>query len=383
MTDVLQRLAAAVKSSPLSENDLACELGIHRTTLSRYLNGHMEMPAKVMIGLMEALGLRFEDLERNAEALDRPRVLLRADHPSVIKQRFFPQTLDRLRFYARAIEELHLSYPLVRLPERIGTSVEKPEEIEEAALETRRVLHLPERGPVTGLFTSLSRAIKIVGFKTTGAGMADCDGFTVSDPDFGLGIAVNSILPFERCLATVAHELGHAVLHPNDFAPPDKAPRSSRSKDSREKVAWAFAGEFLVPSADIRELFFAYVGPRGTLPSSAFVTRVKHLYGISAHLLLVRMLREKLIAEWQFGKLKKWFYPEGSKDERSPLPESASWEVFGSPQAGFEDVVARMYFEQRISESRVAELLDLTAEEAENWITERYDAFGVQGELSS
>ena len=377
MQDVLDRLAQAVRQSALTEADLAERVGVHRTTLNRYLNAHADMPASTLMGLVEALGLRLTDLVGEA---DQPRVLLRADNPKVVGQPFFLRVADRFRFYAKAIQALNLSYPEVSLPSWPDLSSSDTAEIQEAALETRRLLHLPERGPVTGLFTMLSRAIKLLSFQ--GDEAQGCDGFSLSSPEFGLGIAVKRELAFERCLSTVAHEIGHAVLHPDEFAPPDLVPKTVRTSDPREKAAWAFTGRFLLPSQDLRELFSSMVGPKGSYVSTGFVLEVKYLYGVSAALVLNRLREEGIIDGAIYGALKKRLYPTDQTKEPRPLGIEV-WGIFGRPQSHFEGIVARMSASARITDSRVAELLELTPDEANRWLTERYDHHGEEVGLAS
>lgn len=379
MQDILQRLAQVIRQSTLTEAQLAERVGIHRTTLNRYLNEHADMPANILVTLLEILGLRFSDLLGESQ---QPRVMLRADNPKVIGQPFFIRVSDRFRFYANAIKVLGMNYPEVSLPQWQGLEATNVIEIQEAALETRRILHLPERGPVTGLFTMLSRAIKLLSFQSDQAD--GCDGFSLSSSDFGIGIAVNRKLAFERCLSTVAHEIGHTVLHPDDFSLPDQAPKTQRSTDPREKAAWAFTGRFLLPTQDLRELYASLVGPKGSYISPDFVVQVKHLYGTSAILVVNRLREEGMIDGAIYGSFKKRLYPD-SKDltyEPQPLGDQA-WMAFGSPQSHFENVVARMSRETKITDSRVAELLELSPESAERWVAARYDICGGENQLAS
>lgn len=52
-------------------------------------------------------------------------------------------------------------------------------------------------------------------------------------------------IPADRLRATLAHELGHLVLHMND---------NSISKERNiEDEAWLFAGEFLLPVEGLRK----------------------------------------------------------------------------------------------------------------------------------
>lgn len=54
---VAVQLRAELAGSPLTATQLAVHIGVDRVTLSRYLNGHRDIPIPVFLDIVRALGL--------------------------------------------------------------------------------------------------------------------------------------------------------------------------------------------------------------------------------------------------------------------------------------------------------------------------------------
>jgi Zn-dependent peptidase ImmA (M78 family)/DNA-binding XRE family transcriptional regulator len=91
----------------------------------------------------------------------------------------------------------------------------------------------------------------------------------------------------ERARYNAAHELGHLVLHKH----------GGPSGQQAEREAHAFAGAFLVPSADLRAN-----PPRGR-PLLRAIIQAKARWGISALGLVYRMHEEGLLTDWHYKQL--------------------------------------------------------------------------------
>jgi Zn-dependent peptidase ImmA (M78 family)/transcriptional regulator with XRE-family HTH domain len=113
--------------------------------------------------------------------------------------------------------------------------------VEEIALAIRQLWSLP-RGPVEDVTALLERAGVVVVSYDFGNDL--CDGFT-QHPSEGMPpvVFVNTRQPKDKLRFTLAHELGHLVMHrlPNP---------------NMEEEANRFAAEFLMPSADILKDFY-------------------------------------------------------------------------------------------------------------------------------
>ena len=136
--------------------------------------------------------------------------------------------------------EDHLPNPL----QVIGSQIrDKKKTISEVTKLTREVFGLNGVEPISNIAKLLeSRGIK-VGEQVVES--HDFFGLSISPEDGGPAVVVNTWhqIPVERWIFTAAHELGHLILHDNDFDV-DKA----KEGKEYEKEANTFASEFLMPS---------------------------------------------------------------------------------------------------------------------------------------
>ncbi|MFJ1997003.1 ImmA/IrrE family metallo-endopeptidase [Streptomyces asiaticus] len=98
-------------------------------------------------------------------------------------------------------------------------------------------------------------------------------------------LLVNTRAPGDRRRFSIAHELGHMVMHPKPGA-----------GAMQEKQADAFAAEFLMPACDIREAFSSGV-------HLAMLADLKQVWGVSMSALLRRAQTLNAISEWQYRTL--------------------------------------------------------------------------------
>ncbi|MBQ7251995.1 MAG: ImmA/IrrE family metallo-endopeptidase [Kiritimatiellae bacterium] len=101
-------------------------------------------------------------------------------------------------------------------------------------------------GPVEKLVALLERHKVFVLSFDFGTDLLDAFALPQPDPEAPVCIALNAnpAFPADRQRFTLAHELGHVVLHREEFA--DESDEKRQEKDANQ-----FAGEFLAPGADI------------------------------------------------------------------------------------------------------------------------------------
>ncbi len=134
-----------------------------------------------------------------------------------------------------------------------------------AAELTRSSLGLKEDEPIGDIIGLVeSASIKI---KTQAFDLKNFFGFSISESDGGPAIVVNnsSKISIERQIFTVAHELGHLILHPKAYDP-----IKNDEPDQEEKEADIFAGYFLMPAEAFKKKFNESYG-------LGFVDRVLHI----------------------------------------------------------------------------------------------------------
>ena len=120
---------------------------------------------------------------------------------------------------------------------------------EEAARHLRDAWNVPI-GPIENLVALLEKHRVFVVAFDFGTDLLDAFFMPPADDDDPCCIVFNAnpSFPPDRHRFTLAHELGHVVLHRNEFTDDDK----SECK-RQESEANAFAGEFLAPESDIRD----------------------------------------------------------------------------------------------------------------------------------
>lgn len=101
------------------------------------------------------------------------------------------------------------------------------------------------RGPVSNLTRYLEAAGIII--LLTNQDVDNFDGLVLPDEDGLPIICINQNLPPDRQRFNLAHELGHLIMHTNDYFP--------NSEDDYEGEANRFAAEFLMPQSDIQHYF--------------------------------------------------------------------------------------------------------------------------------
>jgi Zn-dependent peptidase ImmA (M78 family)/transcriptional regulator with XRE-family HTH domain len=225
----------ARRANGLTQEQLAQQVGITQAALSRYEHGMREPSDATLAVLAEALGVHPDFLHRPDRVVGGLAVdahMRRRATAPVSAWRRLEARLNMQRLHARKIlEEVDL-----RAHQRIPTV--DPIEVSptEAARYTRMQWSLPI-GPIRNLTQWLEAAGVLVIEEDFGTPRVDglcqwVDGHPL--------MLINSRMPTDRQRWTMAHELGHLVLH------------SSEATDDPEGEANEFAAEFLMPADVIR-----------------------------------------------------------------------------------------------------------------------------------
>ncbi|MFF8418840.1 ImmA/IrrE family metallo-endopeptidase [Streptomyces sp. NPDC094461] len=152
----------------------------------------------------------------------------------------------------------------------------------DAARQVRKAWRLPP-GPLPDVIKAVENAGALVVVRDLGSDLLDA----VSQWD-GSGsplLLVNGQAPGDRCRFSVAHELGHLVMHVEPG-----------TGSQQEKQADAFAAELLMPAADIRNAFKGGVDLQRLM-------ELKRTWRVSMSALLRRALDLNALTEWQHRTL--------------------------------------------------------------------------------
>jgi Zn-dependent peptidase ImmA (M78 family) len=204
--------------------------------------------------------------------------------------------------------------------------------------------------------------IRPFGFKKT-------FGLSVAEGDGGPAIVVNSGqgIPVERQLFSVAHELGHLVLHKNSY----DASKVEENEEEERSANW-FAGHFLVPDKGLDEAWKKSKGLHWVVS----VLRIKKQFKVSYMTVLVRLcqlldrpdagtliaLFRKEYAELYHHQLKDHYEPDSIA---GPVTDADPKHLDQTDimEDRFARLVRQAFEKEIISIGRAGEMLGLSLEE--------------------
>ena len=271
-----EMLALARRSRELTQTQLAKLSGVENATISKYEAGSLpvtnnalsrlaavlDYPTSFFCRSLRLIGFQGGAVFHRKQQRLPARTLHRAHALAEIRRLEVMMLLDSLEIEPQALPE----YPI----EFFEDNAEK------IARSVRTVMNVPP-GPIF----NLTKTLELNGCMVIAHDFdsRQIDGF-IQRADFALSfIHINSQLPPDRWRWTLAHELGHAVMHFDPMVPPKLA----------EEEANCFAAEFLTPAHEIgpmlHGLTFQKLGGlkrHWKVSMQALITRAYHLGAISA-----------------------------------------------------------------------------------------------------
>ncbi len=274
-------LQLARSARGLTQEEVAKTSGVTQALLSKIENRLIEAPSgEVVDALSRALGFPTSFFLQKEDVLGLPHFHHRR----------------RAKLGAKPLARIHAITNIRRMHvQRLLTSWEKdvPKPIpqlnlEEAGITPTQVANrlreywLLPRGPVTDLTAIVESAGGIV--VSSDFGTALLDGISFRVPGLPPLFFMNSQVPGDRFRFSLAHELGHMVMHglPDD-------------DEKMESQADEFAASFLMPSSDIR--------PYLSSVSLGKLGRVKAMWRVSIKALIRRSADLRLITSHQYKML--------------------------------------------------------------------------------
>lgn len=359
--DNIRRL---MKIRSLTIPKLATESGMGSAAISNLLNGKAEPRSSTLIKLANALNVRFEALLTETPQLESLRfrtAKTMSGREKAERDQIRVYTATWLSDYCYLEKELGqiLPYVLGDIPDdnplvaakavrtRLGVSPEQP-------------IH-----DITELVESAGIKLNIrpFGFKKT-------FGFSIGRIDGGPAIVVNSEsgISIERQLFTIAHELGHLILHKNSY----KAIEDIED-EQEEKEADLFAGHLLVPDEAFQK---EWAGSKG-LPFVDRVLRVKKIFKVSYMTILNRLfqleysrsykdmlIRFRMEYKAKYGHDLKGHFEPSDTSEMESLPvapeDPQNLDVSDLMEERYARLVREAYEQGLISIGRAGEMLNLS-----------------------
>lgn len=294
MSDLGEVLTTARRASGLTQEELAEKAGVTQAALSRYENGLREPDDQTLELLARALGVtprfvKHPGRVRGAVAVDA-HMRRRATAPATAWKRLEAR-LNMLRMHASMLaEEIQ-----IRSNNRVPTFDPIDTTPAAAARMVRMQWNMPI-GPVRNLMGWLESAGCLIVEESFGTPRVDGMSQWIGGQPV---IYVNADAPTDRKRLTLAHELGHLVLH------------STEMVEEVEEQANEFAAEFLMPIDVIK--------PQLRNLRIDMLPDLKRKWGVSMAALIERAYRAGLLAASKRVQMYKIF---GSRGWRTTEPVS-------------------------------------------------------------
>ena len=270
-----EMLTLARNSRQLSKSQLAKQVDVSVGTLSKYESGILGITSDRLTQLSAILGypVRFFCRKSPLIGTDGGAVFHRKQQQVSAKKLYEVHALAETR--RLEVHELLRSLDVDSKPP-VEYDVEVFGDPEKIARSVRTAMNIPP-GPIFNLTDTLERNGYIV--VAHGFGSSQIDGFSQRPPIPPCFLHINAEQPPDRWRWTLAHELGHLVMHFEPMKPPKEV----------EEQAHLFAAELLAPAHEIGPMldgltFQKLGGLKRTwkISMQALITRAYHLGAISA-----------------------------------------------------------------------------------------------------
>lgn len=372
LSDLSKNVRRFMKIKKLSIPQLAKECGLGTATLSNILNEKSSPNSSTLIKISTALGVSFSDLLAEIPTLKTLR--FRTNHKLTARE---IAERDQLQ-----IDSAIWLKNYVNLEELTQNQIEyKFEKITtenpiEAAKEIRGIYNIQEEEPIYDILSLVEDAgIKLYlhdfNFQKT-------FGLSVNKEDGGPAIIVNNneSISVERKIFTIAHELGHLILHRNSFDG-----EVSEENEIEEKQANDFAAELLMPEKAFEKQWELHSG----ISWVEAVLQIKQYFRVSYKTVLSRLnslIGDRFTPGFLYAEFSRLYrlkyhhdlknhYEPNSISELAPAKEEPKeLSCFNFTEERFERLVRLAYEQEKITMSRAAEILNLSAESMRERVAE-------------
>ena len=351
-----QRLKIARKRAGLSLRALASRLDppVSAQAISKYEGGDMMPSSRILVALCKSLGVSLDFL-MSSQVVALERVEFRKHLGTSAHERAQVETavIGSLESYL-AIEEVLELQPEADPFAGLVAPVYSMDDAEKRAIQLRECwdLGLDAIPSMTGLLEEKGIKVIQVDLPENVSGMTCKVRRAGGKPPTSV-IVVSQRMNVERKRFTLAHELGHRVVG-------DPLGESDIPLDAvdMEKATNRFAGAFLVPEARLS----GEIGGRRHNVAYEEVRRLKHLYGVSAVAILMRLVQAGLLPGHAMVAALRTYGRNWRKIEPDPIAPDKGLGLFEQPKR-FEGLVYHALAEGMISAVRAAELLGVGMDE--------------------
>lgn len=234
----------ARESRGLSQSKLSELLGVTQATLSRFEKGVLTVTPDVISTIAQVLHYPLSFFEKDIRIAGETSLFYRKRASMTVRDLSILES--KISIFSKSIDEMmeSISIPELNIPSVEPTADNSPQEI---AYKIRNYLGVPA-GPIDNIVSLLEKNGVIVMFLDVDD-IEKFDGLTMFTTNQAPVIWINRNIPNDRKRFSLAHELGHLVMHL-------RSEDLEKTEDLKEIEANEFAGEFLMPESQCREDFF-------------------------------------------------------------------------------------------------------------------------------
>jgi len=334
-----ERLHRARKAAGLSMRALATQVGVSANAIKKYEHGENMPSSGKLLKMAKALGVRTEYFFRPIKVeISGIEYRKRASTPQKILDRIDGDVWEQAERWAELLNlypDSDMPVPYFALPKGLPRQITSYEALEGIAKHVREIWQLGQN-PIPDLVDTLeSKGIMVI--TTHVAVDTKFDGLAGSMGKTPL-IVISQHQPGDRQRFTLAHELGHLIVH-------------GRLADGldEEKACNRFAGAFLLPEESVKQ----HLGNHRNALELQELHMLKHEFGLSMGAILIRALQCGVITEYRYKGYNIEFSKNRWKTEEPGIPYPKEETYL------FKQLVYRALAEEYIGESKAAELLGI------------------------
>ena len=371
---VRENLARLRLDRESTQRRLAERAGLSRGAVGRIERGLVTPRTETLEALAAALGAGLGDLVLPVRPLRSVR--FRALAPGRGREQILAEVSKWLDDYRLLEDRLGDSPEFGFRSARRRDPAESPHAVAGAA---RNAAGLSPDAPLSDLCRLLEdHGVKVLPLRTRRDSFS---GLSVGPEDGGPAVVVNTgeRIPVERRIFTAARELGHLLLHSDEYDRAAAIPPEADARES-ERAADAFAGEFLMPETAFGPAWDTTLGD----PFLSRVRKVERIFGVSCRTVLDRLIatgraNREAWDTFRAGHEEQYGRAPDETAETFPITESEArtpWRA--DEQDGLSDnefgrnrrsrLVRRGIEEEVITLGRAAEILGLRRTALRGWM---------------
>ncbi len=351
-----------MNESNISVRRLAEVINVTHPTMSKYINGEQAIDSERLYIIADYFNKSFDYFFH--EKHEELSLMFRADKPKKnLEQYDYNYMLRKIEEYTDIID----SDSVVYIPQSYTIKVDGPQlsnedenAIEKIAKEQRRLLGIENRIP-DNYYNVISKVgIHVLSFELKNSTLFGASSFAKEHGSF-IFVNNNKVIPEERQIFSLVHELGHLLFNRNEYMDPKYNPLYEKTRgNAKEKVADAFAGYFLLPKDMVKE----YIKEREGKISPY---EMKKHFKVSIQALYLSLHKYGLISNEAYQGFWKRVHNNGwAKTEPEPLNHMS----FEKKNEKLIVEIMKLYDEDEISINKIAEFLELEIRDTRKLVKE-------------